>query len=499
MKIELREVVIKPCEPRDLAFERLFVVPVVLVLLNGCAAVGPNYTVPDLKPPAAYRHSAAPGEVVALPRVSEWWTVFGDRGLDELVRSALARNPTVDRAVANLTAVRAQARRARADGNLSLGLASTSQIAGETATQYLPIGGQALSYRISGSNYSLPLDASYEVDLWGRVLREREGAGARLQASDADLHGVVLSLTASVVQTYLQWRVALAQIAVSEHTIEIRRVTVEILGARHRAGVVDALDLASAREQLANAEASLADLNRQREEDEDALAALTGWATTDFASLGAKNSVATGPESAGFGLPAPPVIPVGLPADLLRRRPDLVEAERTLAAQTAAIGETQAAKFPAISVTGSAGFESIDLRTLVSRPALLWQIGPTVSWPIFDGGRNQAEVAVARARRDAALADYRQQARTAFREVEDAQVDLRRQSEQAAAQERAAAAAREITDLARLRYAKGVINYLDVAAAERDLLAAQSNCILIAGARCLSTVALIKAIGGGWN
>jgi len=463
-----------------------------LPLLGGCHAVGPDYRAPDLGAPAAYRHPAPPAaETAAAPRLPDpgrWWSAFGDPGLDDLEETALARSPTLASAAAAVAVARAQLRTSQADRLPSVTLNASAQLAGETATQQIPIGRQTLSYRIRGQSYEVPLDASYEFDLWGRVRREIESSGAQLAASEADLRSVALTLTAQVAQTYFQWRATADQMEIVRRTIAFRQDTVQIFDKRYRAQLIDALDLASAREQLADAQADLADLERQHEEDEDALATLTGRPPSDLV-LGRSEP-----------LPAAlPAIPAGLPADLLRRRPDLVEAERTLAARTADVGVAQAAKYPTIKLTGSAGFESLELRTLISQPAELWGIGPSVTWPVFDGGRNDAAIAAARARVDGAVADYRGQALTAFREVEDALVDLRLQREQALADGRAVAAAQETAELSRLRYQHGLINYLDVATAENDLLAARNTQVQIQEAQILSTIALIKSLGGGWN
>ena len=469
---------------------RRFLPSAVLLLLAGCT-VGPNYQAPNLAAPAAFKNAASERPSVALPAPEQWWTVFADPGLDTIERDALAHNQTIAQADANLRAARAQLGVARADRQPSLSLAETNQFAGESAKQSAPGGGRTVSYRTSGDSYNVPLNASYELDLWGRVRREVESASASLQASEADLRGAALSLTATVAQTYFQWRTVVTQLDIATRTVASRRASLAVLTSRNNAGLIDTLDVASAREQLALAEATVADFERQRHEFEDGLALLTGRAPADFALAA--------PTDPSLALPPPPMIPAGLPADLLRRRPDVVSAERTLAAQTAQIGVSVAAKFPTIRLTGEGGFNSQDLHTLVSRAAGLWSLGSSINLPILDGGRNDANIAAARAHADAALAAYRQQVLTGFREVEDALVDLRWQAEQASAQERAVAAAKDTAELTRLRYGKGLVNYLDVANAERDLFGTQTSAVQLAGARCSSAVALIRAMGGGWN
>jgi len=476
---------------RDRPFLFLLAGPLILA---GCMTVGPDYHAPDIAPPAAFKN-ASKGTAVALPKTEEWWSVFGDPALNELEHDALVHNPTIAQADANLAAARAQLGVSRADRQPSLSLAETNQFAGEAATQIIPIplNGRSISYRpTSGDTYNIPLNASYELDLWGRVRREVESSNASLQASEADFRGAGLSLTASLAQDYFQWRTVLVQLEIADRTIASRRDSLAVLTERNKSGLIDALDVASAREQLAQAEATSADFKRLRNQYEDAIAVLAGHAPAGFAMP----NLADGDS---LSVPIPPEIPAGLPSDLLRRRPDVVSAERTLAAQTAQIGVAVAAKFPTIKLTGSGGLSSEGLSSLVSRASALWSLGSSINLPILDGGRNDANIAEARAHADAALAAYRQQTLTAFREVEDALVGIHWQAEELEADQRAVEAAKETAKLTRIRYEKGLITYLDVANSERDYFSAQNTKAVVAGSQCLSTVALIQAIGGGWN
>lgn len=462
------------------------------LLLAGCMTVGPDYHEPDVAPPAAFKNAPA-GAAVALPKTEEWWAIFRDPILNELEHDALTHNPTIMQADANLAAARAQLGVSRADRQPSLSLAETNQFAGEAATQIITLNGRSVSYRpTSGDTYDIPLNASYELDLWGRVRREVESAKASMQASEADFRGAALSLTASLAQDYFQWRTVRVQLEIADRTIASRRDSLAVLTERNKSGLIDALDVASAREQLAQAEATSADFKRLRNQYENAIAVLAGHAPASFAMPKLA-------EGDSLLVPIPPEIPAGLPSDLLRRRPDVVSAERTLAAQTAQIGVAVAAKFPTIKLTGSGGLSSEGLSALVSRASALWSLGSSINLPILDGGRNDANIAVARAHADAALAAYRQQTLTAFREVEDALVGIHWQAEELEADQRAVEAARETAKLTRIRYEKGLITYLDVANSERDYFSAQNTQAVVAGSQCLSTVALIQAVGGGWN
>lgn len=456
----------------------------------GCHAVGPDYQAPTaaaLGTPAEYQHAAPaiPANAQTLPSPDKWWTVFNDAPLNTLEEAALAHNPTLAGAAAHVAQARAQLGLAEADAQPSLTLSANIQADGETATQYVPF-----PFRQKGQSYTVPLSASYEIDLWGRVRRATESANAQLAASEADVHAVALTLTTSLAQSYYQLRELTAEIAIVRDTIKARSDTVDVQTERYNGGLIYQYDLVSAREELATAQADLADLLRQQEETVDALATLTGEAPANFIFT---------PPTDDAPLPPPPAIPAGLPGDLLKRRPDVVEAERTLAADTASIGVAQAAKFPKVLLTGEAGFQSVNLGSLFSGPSELWNIGPSITLPLLDGGRNDANIAAARAVADGALADYQQQVLTAFREVEDALVDINRQAEQAAAVEQAETASNDAMQLTQVRYNSGLVNYLQVVDTERDLLTSQRTRVQVAGARYLSTLRLIQALGGGWN
>lgn len=479
----------RPERPRPRRLLPLLLAP---LLLAGCMTVGPDYHAPEVSAPTAFKNAPAEA-MVALPKTEHWWTVFGDPALNALEQEALSHNPTIAQADANLAAARAQLGISRADQQPSASLAETNQFAGEAAQQAIPLNGRTFAYRpTSGDTYNIPVNASYELDLWGRVRREVESSRASLQASEADLRGAALSLTAAVAQDYFQWRTVLVQQAIADRTVASRRESLAVLTERNRAGLIDALDVASAREQLAQAEAAADDFNRQRSQYEDAIAAIAGHAPASFA-------MPSLPPEEALAVPIPPSIPAGLPSALLRRRPDVVSAERTLAAQTAQIGVAVTAKFPTIKLTGAGGLSSVGLSSLLTRGAALWSLGSSVNLPILDGGRNDATIAEAKAHADAALAGYRQQTLTAFREVDDALAAIHWQAAQLDADARAEAAAKETAKLTRIRYQKGLITYLDVANAERDYFAAQNAKAVVAGAQCLSTVALIQAMGGGWN
>ncbi len=460
----------------------------------GCRTVGPDHVRPKFESGAAFRHAA---EVPAPPsgattESEAWWRVFRDPTLDELEGAALAQSPTIAAAVARVEETRARFGIVRADTRVAVTASGSARLVGETAEREIPVPGRPLAYRERGDLYRAGVDAGFELDLWGRVKRSIESAEAQVAASEADQRAVRLVLTAEVAQAYFTWRTLAGVADVLGRTAVARREAVDVLRVRFDAGLAPELDLNRARVELATLDAEIADVRRRSDQAVNALAVLTGKAPADFAWARA------GDERVA-ALAVPPTIPAGLPSELLRRRPDLAASEALLHARTAEIGVAEAAKFPTIRLTGSAGFESLELGSLLGRPSQFWQLGPSFSVPLLDGGRTRAGIAVAQARVAAAAADYQQRGLVALREVEDALVDLRRSAEQAAALARAAESATVGLQLATVRYERGFATYLDVVDAQRSVLQIERSRAELAGARHASTVRLIRALGGGWN
>ncbi len=462
------------------------------LLLTACTTAGPNYQKPTTPTPAAFKNVPSsdsenhPSQIVNLK--SAWWSSFADPALDELEAAALAQSPQLASAVARLDEARARLGLARTDRQPTLSTTTTAKLAGESAERTLPIPPNGIRYRESGDSYRAPFDAAYELDLWGRVRRTIESTGAQAEASEQDLAFVRLALTADVAVAYFNLRALDAELTVLTRTLTLRNDQLAINQTRFNTGLTPELDLQRTRAELASSEAEQADIRRRRELTANALAVLTGRAPADF-----KLAEASLPNR------APPNIPAGLPSSLLQRRPDVIAAERLLAARTAEIGVAQASFFPTIRLTGSAGFESADLGSLLGRPSQFWQIGPSLSFPILDGGRTRANLQATEARARAAFSDYQQKVLIAFREVEDALVELRQQNEQATALTHALAATRTTVELSTKRYDSGLVNYLDVIDAQRGQLSAERALAQIDGARCTATVRLIKALGGSWS
>jgi NodT family efflux transporter outer membrane factor (OMF) lipoprotein len=456
-------------------------------MLAGCGTVGPDFVAPKAVEAPAYRHAAgAAGDSARLP--ANWWTVFGDATLDTLEQRALRQNPGVKAAAQRLLQAQAQLGVVRAGQAPSVGVSagvSNSRTSAETP-QGLLFGGRA----IKGNTYSVGANLSYELDLWGRVRRVVEAADAQALAAQDDRDGVLLMLSGQVAAAYWQLRGLDAELAIVRDALATRRESQQLVEARFNAGLSNELDVSRARIERANAEADLHEAQRQRNLVEHGLAILVG-------ALPSEPLLAT---ASGARLPPPPAIPVGLPASLLGQRPDLAASVEGLRAANAQVGVARGAFFPALSLTGNFGFASESLRNLASGDARQFSIGPlALSLPVFDAGRNRANLALARARYEEAVANHEGRLLTALREVEDALSDVQQRQQQGEAQGQAQQAARRALLVAQARYERGVSTYLDVTDAQRSSLGADRAAAQIHTQRLLAAVAVARAFGGGWT
>lgn len=498
-------------------------------LLASCA-VGPDYHGPppeENAAPAKYKNAGGESGRWKMAEPADqksrgaWWTIFHDAALNDLVTQALAGNQDLRVAAARIAEARAQDRvaaaqfypdinfagsgvrqrstntgptqRARLLGALPFGAAAGGAAAAPGAgagaaasTTPTVLGTQPLTN--TTNLFRTPLDLSWEIDLFGRVRRTYEASRAQRQAVEADFQNIALSVAANVAVNYFMLRSLDTEAEVLERTIAARREALRISEERLQAGLSNELDVARAQADLASNEADVFALARTRGQVENALATL----------LGRPASLVRLPRRPLASHAAPPRVPAALPGQLLERRPDVAEAERQLAAANAQVGVAKAAFFPIIRLTGAAGFESADLGQLFNWESHIWQIGPSVSLPIFEGGKNIANLGAARARYDQAVGRYRGQVLVAFQEVENALSDLRQLAGQAAAEERALTATRRSLDLARQQFSKGSITFLDVLDAERGALSDERVTAQLAGQRFQATVQLVKALGGGW-
>ncbi len=455
---------------------------------GGLLTVGPDYHPPTNSMPANYKavELGAWKEGHPLDNVPKgnWWEIFADTNLNELESQARSANQELKAAVARVDQARATARVARSEFLPSVNFDPSFARQRYSQTQ-LPNYGI-----VTANTYSAPLDLSYEVDLWGRVRRGFESARADAQASLAAFDTALLTLQGDVAQNYFALRALDAEIATVTGTVNLRHEQVQLVRGRFEGGIGNELDIARAETELATTEAEAASLAQRRAELENAIAILVGSNPSAF-HLGATTTNGWNPQ--------PPAIPAGLPADLLERRPDVAEAERQLASANARIGVAKAAFFPVLTLTGSGGYVSADVDSLFNWNSHAWSIGPSLSLPIFAGGRNRANYKRSQSAFDESVALYRQRVLVAFGEVENSLSGVRHLSDQAAAQERAVTNARRAADLATDRYRSGIVSYLEVVDASRDALQAERGNAQLAGQRLIEAVQLIKTLGGGWT
>jgi multidrug efflux system outer membrane protein len=459
-----------------------------LAVLTGCATVGSNLNEPQAPQVGAYRHADA--AAIASARLpAEWWTVFNDPALNALEQRAVRDNPGVKASAQRLLQAQAQLGvfRAAQAPTVSVGASAANSRSSAETSQALALGGRS----IKGNNYTLGASLSYELDLWGRVRRVVEAADAQALAAQDDRDGVILLLSAQVATNYWQLRGLDAELAILNNALATRRESEQLVEARFNGGLSNELDLSRARVERANAEADLHDVQRQRNLLEHSLATLAGLSPS--APL-----LAAPPANAG--LPQPPAIPVGLPASLLAQRPDLAASVELLRAANAQVGVAEGAFYPSLSLTGNFGYASESLRNLADGGARQFSVGPlALSLPVFDGGRNKANLAVSKARYEEAVANHEGRLLTALREVEDALSDVQQRQQQGEVQAQSQQAAARAYVVAQARYERGVSNYLDVTDAQRSSLTADRAAAQIRTQRLLSTVAVARALGGGWR
>jgi len=457
------------------------------LLIGGCR-VGPNYQRVTAPVPAKWDVSepwreSTPKDAVAK---GEWWGVFHDDELSALEKQALDANQTIKVSVARLEQARASA-------------------AVQIATQFpnLAVAPQAERQRISGNRppnsaipvisavsqnvFTLPFTAGYEVDLFGRRRRSIEAAQASYQAGAADLENVRLVITAELAGDYFTLRQLDSELGILNRTVETLEKGLQLVDSRHKGGVASGLDVAEEETLLNTTRTQAILLEQQRKQFEDAIAVLVGKPAPDFhLPLGELKD-------------APPDVDAGLPSDLLERRPDVAEAERQMAVANAQIGIARAAYFPSLNLFGNSGWQAADIAKLINVQSTFWAVGANVAESIFTGGSRRAQVQFAKAGYDASLASYRDSVLNAFREVQDDVTGLSVLERAGQAQQQAVDSARRTLDIASSRYTGGLVNYLDVVNAQQNLLNNEQELAVIHGQRLVTSVLLIKALGGGWD
>jgi multidrug efflux system outer membrane protein len=468
--------------------QRISLVLASALLVTGCVRVGTDYVRPKATLPTAFAEAGPWKEAMPSDEVirGKWWEIYGDPVLNRLEEQAGNSSPRVEAAAARVDQARAVLGFNRADHYPTVAFAPGGQrfrTSGNRVDQPSKLPGE-IAYM--SNDFQLPLYASYEIDLWGKISRLEESASRRMEASIAAYHGVLLTLQSDLAQTYFQLRAADEELLLLTRAIELRERARDLIGARKRGGLASELDLAREETELAATQSDAQAALHRRNELRHALALLTGAAPGPF-ELSVEPFV-----------PQPPVIPVGMPADLLERRPDIAEAERRLAARNADIGVAQAALFPSIKLTGALGFESIELSALLDRESQIWTLGASLTQPLFDGGRLRSNIDRARAIHAENLADYRERLLVAFKEVETALSALRVLELQHESQLRAVNSAERAEQLATARYRSGLVNVLELVDAQRTRLRVERGRVQVRQQQMLASVTLIRALGGGW-
>ena len=465
----------------------------VLVIVSGCSfggcALGPNYERPEVNTPETFRMQE--GEKTHEQSLADlqWWDLFKDSHLQALIRYAQFENKDVRLAASRVREARAQLGVTGADqypqinGNAS---AQRNQTSGAAAQQFGIPGGSREGP--TTNQFKATFDLSFELDLWGKLRRATEAAQAELIEQEWARRTVVLTLVSDIAQAYFELQELDLELEIAKLTSRTREETLELIRLRKMMGQSSTLDIRRAEQEVARAQAVIPDLERQIAQKENQLSILVGRNPDTVIR-------ASGLEDQTF----PPDVPAGLPSALLARRPDIQEAEQRLIAANAQIGVAKAAFFPQISLTGNYGGQSLEFSDLFVGTSRIWSFGPSITVPIFQAGRNLANLEVAEARHDQAVISYEQAIQQAFREVEDALIGHQKTREIRVAQEELLRVSREARQLAQLEYLNGQANYLDVLDAQRQLFDVEIAFAQTQRNQLLAVVQVYKAIGGGWD
>jgi NodT family efflux transporter outer membrane factor (OMF) lipoprotein len=473
--------------------------------LAGCN-LAPNYKRPPLEASAPFKEAvpdssgAAQGWRLAQPSDESlggrWWELYHDDQLSALEGKVAVSNQTVAAAEANYRAARAVLSEARAAYFPSVTL-DPSVIRSRSSASISAGGGSSGSSSATGSgggggtgprtDYTLPIEATYEVDLWGSVRNSVAQGSFEAQASAAEVQTAILSTQTALAQAYFSLRAADEQRRILDTTLADYEASLHIVRTLYNNGLASEEDLAEADTQLDSAEAQATDLGIARAQFEHAIAVLIGVSPERF-------SIGVSPFR-----PALPEIPVGLPSELLERRPDIAAAERQVEAANAGIGLARAAYFPNITLGASAGYAATSLSKLLDWPDRIWSVGPTVVMPLFEGGLRRAENAQARAVYDAQVAGYRQTALAAFQSVEDNLASLRILSKEVVQQHRATVAAQRLVQLSVTRYQNGLDSYVNVITAQNTFLTNRLGELQVQLRQVTASIALVNNLGGGWD
>jgi multidrug efflux system outer membrane protein len=467
------------------AMKPVYVV-VAALFLSGCQSIWPDYLRPKLDVPAQY---VEPDQQNATENLvaNNWWTLYEDQELNALVEKALNNNKDIKIAVARIDEADAALREVGGFLYPQIDLNS-----GARRSRVSEAGANQQIFNNPRSNYNVQLGTTFELDFWGKLRRAKEAARAQALSSRYARDTVALSLTGLVASNYLTLRSLESQIAIAQENLKSRDNSLALTKRRLEGGVASALDVQQAQVASSNLSAQIADLNRLKSLTLHQLAVLSGDLNLAVTGLNAKQADLK-------ALPIPPTPPAGLPSSLLEARPDVKQAEEQMIAANANIGVAKAALYPTISLTATFGGESMELADVLKSAARIWSGGLTLNLPIFDGGKLNAKVDQASARQKQTLASYEGAIQNAFREVNDALVNLRQYTEREQALYTSQAAAKKALELSENRYQSGYSSYIDVLEAQRAYNDSGLAFVQSRQARLIASVDLFKALGGGWH
>jgi len=457
-----------------------------LALLGGCA-VGPNYQRPAMDTPASFRTAGSDtNDLSGTLSVGSlgWWQVIHDPQLQSYIAEALTNSWDIQIAAARVLQAEASAQVTRSQFMPTVGAGADWTTA--RSSQRGPLGEMPDPQYNTANVYGAM--AGYELDLWGRIRRANEAARAQLLATEAAQQTVRQTLVAQIAASYLSLLELDHELEIAQRTYSVRTNSLTLTTARQEGGVASMQDVYQAQILVASAEASIADIHRRVEQQENDLSILLG-----------RNPGSPQRGEAFLQHNFDNTVPPGLPADLIDRRPDIRTAEQQLVAANADVGQAKAAFFPKVTLTGLYGYQSVGLSDLFTSAARTWQFGPSITVPLFTGGALRGNLKVARARFDEAVAQYQRTVQNSFREVSDGLIAYQRTREFRARQEENTQAHRNATSLANVRYEGGVTSYLEVLYSEQELFTAE---LTLAQARLnelLSVIYLYRSLGGGWQ
>ena len=463
-----------------------------LLLASACTTLGPDFVQPDAPRPADWNQDGAEMLNTRAPQVEQWWRVFNDPVLDTLVTTAYNQNLPLQ--VAGLRILEARAQLGIATGNRypqlqQLGGAARLNQLSENSPNFTPVADKGFK------DYQLGFDAGWEIDFWGRFARGIEAADANLSGSIADYDNALVTLTAEVARSYVTIRTLEERLRIARENIKLQEESLRIATVRFRNGATTELDVQQATSNLSDTRAQIPALERSLRQAKNALSVLLGMPPSELTGLlGASGPIPVAPAN----------VAVGIPAELLRRRPDVQQADMLAASQSALIGVARAELYPKFSLLGSIGYATSDTGSssagdLFDSDSLTFFAGPTFQWNILNYGRLKNNVRVQDARYQQTIVNYRNTVLTAYREVEDAMVGFIQSQIESGFREQGARAAKRSTEIANIQYREGAVDFQRVIDSERALVLQQDNWTNSKGDIALNLIAMYKAMGGGWE